>query len=70
MKILNSNGDKLQPCLSPNVTLNHSAQKPLMRTQEETTVYSDLMACNIVPPIPKCSSLCHNNSQLTESCAF
>ena len=66
MKLLNSNGDKLQPCFSPIVTLNNTVKNPLICTQIETTAYNDLMAFYLVPPIPRCSSLYHNSSLLTE----
>ena len=67
---LNSNGDNIQPCFSPEWTLNHSVICPLICTLHFTFTYIDLIVVNVFPEIPVESNFDHCNALLILSYAF
>ena len=67
IKQLNSNGDRQHPCLRPVFTSNQSVFTPLIRTHDETELYKDLIALNILPFTPTLHSLFQSKFLLTVS---
>ena len=67
---LNNNGDRIQPCLNPVVTLNHSLSIPFTRTEHHTDRYSDFKARIIGPLIPRECNFFHKRLLFTLSYAL
>ena len=57
INILNSNGDKMQPCFNPILTSNQSLICPLILTAHLTSLYKDFSASSILPEIPSLINL-------------